>query len=99
MAQLKDSIKQVADLGDKYEIILEKYIDVDLLTSSMNLTSIEPVERETKGVYDVYFKNKGKVVEIRKGIIKNNKLHVAREKNAKKLSFYQIYLVFSLFGR
>ena len=99
MAQLKDEIKQAHDLGDDFSVNVDKYILVKDFIGSMDVSSYKVVKRSDTDVYDVHFYKNNKYKLSRKGIIKSNVLHVARESNKRQFSLYNIYLVFTLFRR
>jgi hypothetical protein len=99
MAQLKDEIKQASDLGDDFYVNVDKYIPVKDFIGNMDVSSYKVVKRVDSDVYDVHFYKNNKYKLSRKGIIKSNALHVARESNKRQLSLYNIYLVFTLFRR
>jgi hypothetical protein len=99
MADLKNAIKQSADLNDEYIVHVDKYVNINVLMNNMNITDYKIKKRKDSEVYDVSFYKNLKLVETRKAIFKGNDLHVARYATPKTMSFYQVYLVFSLFGR
>lgn len=99
MAQLKDEIKQASDLGDDFYVSVDKYIPVKEFIGSMDVSSYKVNKRADTDVYDVHFYKNNKYKVSRKGIIKGNSLHVARESNKRQFSLYNIYLVFTLFHR
>ena len=99
MAQLKEEIRQSHELGDEYYVNVDKYIPVKDFIGNMDVSSYKIVKRVDSDVYDVHFYKNNKYKLSRKGIIKSNALHVARESNKRQLSLYNIYLVFTLFRR
>jgi hypothetical protein len=99
MAQLKDEIKQASDLGDDFNVNVDKYIPVKEFIGSMDISTYKVVKRVDSDVYDVHFYKNNKYKLSRKGIIKGNAIHVSRESNKRQLSLYNIYLVFTLFRR
>lgn len=95
---LKQSIVLSEELGDDFIIYVDKYIPIDEVICLLNITHYKIVKRHDKQIYDVLFFNDGKIKESRKAIIKDNVLHVARVPSKKKMSFFNVYLNFRLFG-
>jgi len=99
MTDLKNAIKLSADLNDEYVVHTDKYVNIQSIIPVMNITDYKIKKRKESDVYDVSFYRHLKLVETRKAIFKGNDLLVARHANPKRMSFYRVYLVLSLFGR
>jgi hypothetical protein len=99
MSQLKDEIKQAHDLGDEYNVQVEKYLPIKEFMGSMDISNWKAKKRPDCDVYDVHFYKNNKYKLSRKGVIKSNVMQVSREANNRQMSLYNIYLVFTLFRR
>lgn len=97
--QLKNAIKQAADLGDDYEVIVEKYLDANQVALILGATKYKIVKIKDVDAYNVHFYKNNKLLEVRRGKINSTTLQVSREPNKKARSFFNLYLTFSLFGR
>jgi len=94
--ELKQSIKQCLDLSDDYLIQVDKYIPVLEYMKHMDVSHYKVVQLKNKQdqpkeVYDIMFYNGNKLVEKRKGVIRDG-LCVAR--NLKKEKHNLIYNFF-----
>jgi hypothetical protein len=97
--QLKNAIKTASDTGDEYLVLVDKYVDISSVLSTLNCSSYKVVNRKDSEIYDIFFYKENKLLQVRKGIIKGTGLQVAREPSRRQMSFFNFYLVFSLFGR
>ena len=94
--ELKKSIKQCLDLSDDFLIQVDKYIPVLEYMKHMDVSHYKVSQRKDKNdnpkdIYDIVFYNGNKIVEKRKGVIKDS-LCVAR--NLKKERHGAIYNFF-----
>ncbi len=96
-AELKKSIKLSNDLNDDYVVQVDKYVSILEYIKHMDVSHYKVVQLKNKqdlpkDVYDIVFYNGNKVVEKRKGVIKDSVICVAR--NLKKERHSLIYNFF-----
>lgn len=96
---LKSEIVMYAELGDDFIKHVDKYVPLNDILPLLNVSCYKVVKRCDRDIYDVHFYNDNKFIESRKAIIKNDVLHVARKASPRKMSLFNVYLNFRLFGR
>ncbi len=101
--ELKTSIKQCSDISDDFLVQVDKFIPILEYMKHMDVSHYKVSQRKDKqevlkDVYDVVFYNGNKVVEKRKGVVKDG-LCIARNLKKEKHSLiYNFFFNFKLFS-
>ena len=103
-AELKKSIKLSNDMNEDYVVQVDKYISILEYMKHMDVSHYKVVQLKNKldvpkEVYDIVFYNDHKVVDKRKGVIKDGVIQVARNLKKQKHNFiYNFFFNLKLFS-
>jgi hypothetical protein len=96
---LKESIQLAHDMGDEYQIDVDKYVNIELYMLHLDVSRCVVLPKANKeGIYDIKLYNCDRLVETRKGIMRNGEILVARNIRRKNKSRYNIFVYLKLFS-
>lgn len=97
MSDLKTSIVTSHNVGDEYIQQAEKYVPLENFVLDYNFYKVLKIDDKNE-VFNIEFYKETKLIQTRRCIIKNNKLHISRNLVKNKRRLYNIFLQVKLFG-